>query len=70
MYLCNRAILYMEDFCILVRSKDLRQVLAVGVGDENLSETFALQETDDVLHACGVEFVEDVIEQENRTGRV
>ena len=37
---------------------------AVDIGDENLSEGVARDEADDLLHARGVEAVEDVVEQE------
>lgn len=39
-------------------------MLTVGVGDEDLSESIAGDEADDLFHTLGVEFVKDVIEQE------
>ena len=43
---------------------DFIEVGAVGVGDENLSEAVAGHYIDDALHAAGVEFVKDVVEQQ------
>ena len=43
-------------------------MLAVGVGDEDLSEGVAGDEVDDLLHATGVELVEDVVQQEQGGG--
>ena len=40
---------------------DFVKVLAVGVGDENLSEPFACHKVHYVTDAVGVKFVKDVV---------
>ena len=40
------------------------EVVAVGVGDENLSKVVAAHIVDNAAHAAGVEFVENVVEQQ------
>ena len=37
------------------------EVLAVGVGDEDLPKLFAAHQTNDTLHTLCVQFVEDVV---------
>ena len=39
-------------------------MVAVGVCDENLSELVACNKSHDLLHAVGIELVEDVVKQE------
>ena len=39
-------------------------MVAVGVGNEYLSELVTGHQADNLLHAFGVQFVEDVVEQE------
>ena len=39
---------------------------AIGVGDEDLAKGFTADELDDALHASGIQFVEDVVEQQQR----
>jgi hypothetical protein len=39
-------------------------MISVGVGNEYLSEVIASHEFYDLLHAPGIQFVNDVIEQE------
>ena len=57
----NLAILYMENLGVVVGTKDVCQVLAVSVGNENLPETVALHQLYDSLHAFAVQAVEDII---------
>ena len=40
------------------------EVIAVGVGDENLAEVVSTHIVDDAAHAAGIEFVENVVEQQ------
>ena len=40
------------------------EVIAVGVGDEDLPEVLAAHVVDNARHPAGVEFVEDVVEQQ------
>jgi hypothetical protein len=53
----------------LIRAVSLLQysfdMLAPGVGNENLSELLAGNQPDDMAYALGVEFVENIIEQED-----
>ena len=43
-------------------------MLSIGVGNEDLSKCIACHEADDLFHALGIKFVEDVIEQEQGSG--
>ena len=40
----------------------------VGIRQEDLSEMVAAHQLDNLLYSCGVQFVEDIVEQEQRTG--
>ena len=40
-------------------------MLAVGVGDEYLSETIARYQVHNLFHPVGIKLVEDVVEQQN-----
>ena len=54
-----------EKFVVLVRVfQYLVQVVAIGVRDEDLSKIVSAYQPDDLLHALCVEFVEDVVEQQ------
>ena len=55
----------MEDFGGVAGFEDLREVLAVGVGDEDLTELLSLYHIDDTFYAFGVEAVEDVVEEQD-----
>ena len=57
----NLTIFYVEDFGIVVWAEDIGEVLAVGIGDENLSELRALDHFDDAFDSLGVEAVEDIV---------
>jgi hypothetical protein len=58
---------YVEDMR-LVRSilQDMGEVLAVGVGDEDLSEIGTVDQVDDTLNSLTVQFVEDIVEEQDR----
>ena len=60
------ACVYVEDMR-LVRSilQDVGEVLAVGVGDEDLSEVGTVDQVDDTLNALTIKFVEDVVEEQD-----
>ena len=59
----------MEDSVVALGAlEDFVEVLAVGVGDEDLSEGIAGDEVDDLFDALGIELVEDVVEQEQGSG--
>ena len=45
-------------------SEDAVEVVAVGVGDEDLPKVVAAHIVDDATHAAGIEFVENVVEQQ------
>ena len=63
------SLLDLEDFVVSLGSfQYLVEVLAVGVGDEDLSEGIAGDDVDDLLNALGIEFVEDVVEKEEGSG--
>ena len=61
------ACVYVEDMR-LVRSilQDVGEVLAVGVGDEDLSEVGTIDQVDDTLNALTIKFVEDVVKKQYR----
>ena len=61
----NPAILYVEYLGIFIGFQNLREVLAVGVGDEDLSEIVTLHQIDDALDPLAVQTVEDVIEEQD-----
>ena len=44
----------------------LVEMVAIGIGDEYLSEVVAGHQTYNLLHTLGVELVEDVVEQQQR----
>ena len=46
--------------------EDAVEVVAVGVGDEDLPKVIAAHIVDDATHAAGVELVENVVEQQER----
>ena len=48
--------------------QDIVQMLTVRIGNENLSETVACYQLDDLFHPRGIQFVEDVIKQQQRDG--
>ena len=58
--------MYVEDMR-LVRSilQDVGEVLAVGVGDEDLSEIGTVDQVDDTLNALTIKLVEDVVEEQD-----
>ena len=56
----------MENLGVVVRLQDLREVLPVGVGNENLSELFALYHIYDTFYTFAVQSVEDIIQQQDR----
>ena len=59
------AVVNVEDLIVVRRGREnLIQMVAVGVGNEYLSELVTGHQADDLLHAFGVQFVEDVVEQE------
>ena len=41
-------------------------MLLVGVGDEYLSEVLARHQPNYLLHSLGIQFVKDVVEQQDR----
>ena len=47
-------------------AQQVGQVLAVGVGDEYLSEAVAVDESHYPRHALRVQFVEDVVQQQDK----
>ena len=54
-----------EKFVVLVRVfQYLVEMVAVGVRDEDLPKVVSAYQPDDLLHALCVEFVEDVVEQQ------
>ena len=59
----NFPILYMEDFGIRTGLDDVGEVLAVGVGNKNLTELFAAHHRHDALNAFAVEPVKDIVQQ-------
>ena len=61
------ACVHVEDMR-LVRSilQDVGEVLAVGVGDEDLSEIGTVDQVDDTLNSLTVQFVEDIVEEQDR----
>ena len=60
--------MYVEDMR-LVRSilQDVGEVLAVGVGDEDLSEIGTVDQVDDTLNTLTIKLVEDVVEEQDGT---
>lgn len=60
------ACVHVEDMR-LVRSilQDVGEVLAVGVGDEDLSEIGTVDQVDDTLNALTIKLVEDVVEEQD-----
>ena len=60
------ACMHVEDMR-LVRSilQDVGEVLAVGVGDEDLSEIGTVDQVDDTLNALTIKLVEDVVEEQD-----
>ena len=64
------ACVYVEDMR-LVRSilQDMGEVLAVGVGDEDLSEIGTVDQVDDALNTLTIKLVEDVVEEQDGAQR-
>ena len=62
-FLFNFSSLNMEYFGIGAGLYDVGEVLAVGVGNENLSELLALHHRHDALNAFAVEPVKDIVQQ-------
>lgn len=61
----NPSSLHVENLVIALRTlQNFVQVFAVGVGDEDLSESIAGHQVHYLLHTLGIEFVEDVVQQE------
>ena len=60
------ACVHVEDMR-LVRSilQDVGEVLAVGIGDEDLSEIGTVDQVDDTLNALTIKFVEDVVKEQD-----
>lgn len=58
--------MYVEDMR-LVRSilQDVGEVLAVGVGDEDLSEIGTVDQVDDTFNTLTIKLVEDVVEEQD-----
>ena len=46
---------------------DFRQVLAVGVSNEDLTELFALNHRNDPFYSFAVEPIEDIVQQQYRS---
>ena len=61
----NYTIFHVEDFSGFVRFENSSQMLAIGVGNENLPKSVGLHEVHDSFDAFGVEFIEDIVEKEN-----
>ena len=57
----NLAILYMENLGIFIGAQDVGQVLAVGVGNENLPELVALNHLHNAFHAFAIQPVKNII---------
>ena len=45
-------------------TEDLVEVVTIGIGNEYLSEVITGYQTDNLLHALGIELIEDVVEQQ------
>ena len=61
----NISVFYVEYLVVESRTTEyLVEMVAIGIGDEYLAETIARQQTDNLLHTTGVEFIEDVIKQQ------
>ena len=56
----------MEDFGIRAGLDDVGEVLAVGVGDEDLAELLALHHRHDALYTFAIEAIEDIVQQQYR----
>jgi len=50
--------------------EEVGDVLAVGVGDEDLTEAIGADKLQDTLHAPAIEAVEDVVEQQDRFAQI
>ena len=62
------SLLYVKEFVVeMALGKYLVEVVAVGVGNKDLSEVLAGNDSDDVLNPLRVEFVEDIVEKEYGT---
>ena len=59
----NFPILYMKYLGIRAGLDDVGEVLAVGVGNKNLTELFAAHHRHDALNAFAVEPVKDIVQQ-------
>lgn len=65
----NVAFSHLEDLIVAWGAfQDFVEMLAVGVGDEDLSEGIAGDEVDNLFDTLGIEFVEDVVEEEQGSG--
>ena len=62
----NLAILYVEYLGIRAGLDDVGKVLAIGVGNEDLSELFTLHHRYDAFYAFAVESIEDIVQQQYR----
>lgn len=62
----NLAILYVENLGVFVRIEDVGEVLAIGVGNENLSEIVALYHLHDSFYPFAVQSVENIVEEQYR----
>ena len=61
----NYTIFHVEDFGGFVGFENGSQMLAIGVGNENLAEAIGLHEMHDTFDALGVKFIEDIVEKKN-----
>ena len=65
-YCLNKvSLLYVKEFVVEAPlGKNLVEVVAVGVGNKDLSEAVAWNDSDDILYPLRVEFVKDIVKQE------
>ena len=54
----------MENLGVFVGIEDVGEVLAVGVGNENLPEIIALYHLDNPFHPLAVQAIEDIIKEQ------
>jgi len=47
------------------RAEKIREVLAVGIGDENLTETVAVNQADNALDTLAIQLIENIVQQQN-----
>ena len=55
----------MEDAIVVFTARQYAvQMISVGISNENLTELIAAYEFYNLLHATGIEFVENIVEQQ------